>query len=86
MKLYHFLLAAALLTSPLLAEDTYLDTLVKLRVPKKESKRSTEGGLEHVPFRIWLPEGVKTIRTRLILSVERQQICLHARSTQTQFP
>ena len=44
------------------AEDTYLDTLVKLRVPKKESKRSTEGGLGHVPFRIWLPEGVKTIR------------------------
>ena len=44
------------------AEDTYLDTLVKLRVPKKENKRSTEGGLEHVPFRIWLPEGVKTIR------------------------
>ena len=44
------------------AENTYLDTLVKLRVPKKESKRSTEDGLEHVSFRIWLPVEVKMIR------------------------
>ncbi len=47
---------------PASAGDVYLDTLVKLRVPKKEGKRSTEGGLEHIPFRIWLPEGVQTIR------------------------
>ena len=49
-------------SSSLLAKDIYLDTLVKLRVPKKESKRSIEGGLGHVPFRIWLPEVVKSIR------------------------
>ena len=44
------------------AEEVYLDTLVKLRVPKKDSKRSREGGLEHAPFRLWLPADVKTIR------------------------
>ena len=67
------------------AEDTYLDTLVKLRVPKKESKRSTEGGLEHVPFRIWLPEGVKTIRgvtfnpfyTKAVSYLEARLFCKH---------
>ena len=42
--------------------DRYIETLVKLRVPKKESKRSTEGGLGHVPFRIWIPAYVKVIR------------------------
>ncbi|MEE2706340.1 MAG: hypothetical protein VX988_04775 [Planctomycetota bacterium] len=70
---------------PASAEDVYLDTLVKLRVPKKESKRSTEGGLEHVPFRIWLPEGVKTIRgvafdpfyTKSVTQKHWQAACRH---------
>lgn len=49
------ILASGLFSSvSVFGEDTYLDTLVKLRVPKKESKRSTEGGLEHVLFRICL--------------------------------
>ena len=43
-------------------EYRYIETLVKLRVPKKESKRSTEDGLGHVPFRIWIPADVKVIR------------------------
>ena len=61
-------LSAVLLTETMFgsvsatAQDVYLDTLVKLRVPKKNSKRSSEGGLEHVPFRIWIPAGVQTIR------------------------
>ena len=48
--------------STLQAADLYLETQVKLQTPKKDFKRSREGGLEHVPFRIWLPDGVKTIR------------------------
>ena len=43
-------------------EDVYLETLVKLQTPKKDGNRSKEGGLEHVPFRIWLPSDAKTIR------------------------
>lgn len=46
----------------LIAEDKYFETEIELKKPKKDSSRSREGGLEHVPFRIWLPEGVKTIR------------------------
>lgn len=42
--------------------DDYLETQVKLQTPKKDGKRSQEGGLEHAPFRMWLPEGVKTVR------------------------
>lgn len=42
--------------------DVYLQTAVKLQTPKKDGKRSQEGGLEHVPFRIWLPSDVKTVR------------------------
>lgn len=49
-------------SSSVVAEDAYFKTEVKLQLPKKDSSRSREGGLEHVPFRIWLPEGVKTIR------------------------
>lgn len=49
-------------TGPLRSDDLYLETLVKLETPKKNSKRAKEGGADHVPFRIWLPEGVKTIR------------------------
>ena len=38
------ILASLLFSSvSVFGKDTYLDTLVKLRVPKKESKRSTEG-------------------------------------------
>ena len=37
------------------AAEVYLDTLVKLSVPKKDGQRSREGGLEHAPFRLWLP-------------------------------
>lgn len=55
-----FLFTAAIQT--LRADDLYLETAVKLQTPKKDSKRSQEGGLEHVPFRIWLPEGVQTVR------------------------
>lgn len=44
------------------AEDVYRETLIKLETPKKDSKRSREGGQEHVAFRIWLPEDVKTVR------------------------
>lgn len=44
------------------AEDRSLETLVKLKQPKKNSKRSREGGLNHAPFRIWLPAKVNTIR------------------------
>ena len=51
-----------LLVHPVLAEDLYVETQVKLWVAKKDEKRSREGGLEHVPFRIWLPDGVETIR------------------------
>ncbi len=43
-------------------EEVYLETTVKLQTPKKDGDRSREGGLEHVPFRIWLPSDVKTIR------------------------
>ncbi len=43
-------------------EDVYLETAVKLQTPKKDGKRSQEGGLEHVPFRIWLPSDGKAIR------------------------
>jgi len=43
-------------------EDYYSETQVKLQTPKKDGKRSQEGGLEHAPFRIWLPEEVKTVR------------------------
>ena len=52
----------AVLVGTAVAEDVYLETQVKLRVPKKDSKRAREGGLEHAPFRLWLPAGVKTIR------------------------
>lgn len=44
------------------AEEVYHETLVKLPTPKKNGKRSQEGGLEHAPFRLWLPSDVKTIR------------------------
>jgi hypothetical protein len=38
------ILASLLFSSvTVFGKGTYLDTLVKLRVPKKESKRSTEG-------------------------------------------
>ncbi len=43
-------------------EDAYLETSVKLQTPKKAGKRSQEGGLEHAPFRLWLPGDVKMIR------------------------
>ena len=55
-------LLCAVLVGTAVAEDVYLETQVKLRVPKKDSKRAREGGLEHSPFRLWLPAGVKTIR------------------------
>ena len=48
--------------STAIAEEVYLEAQVKLREPKKDSKRAREGGLEHAPFRLWLPAGVKTIR------------------------
>ena len=59
-----FVILSALLIVTVMGqrEYRYIETLVKLRVPKKESKRSTEGGLGHVPFRIWIPAGVKVIR------------------------
>lgn len=56
------LLTNSLFAAPAQAEDAYFDTLVKLETPKQDGKRSTEGGLEHIPFRIWLPDGVATIR------------------------
>ena len=37
------------------ADDLYLETAVRLQTPKKDSRRAQEGGLEHVAFRIWLP-------------------------------
>lgn len=43
-------------------EDDYFETQVKLQTPKKDDKRSQEGGLEHAPFRLWLPSHVQTIR------------------------
>ncbi|MBI1249326.1 hypothetical protein GC197_15960 [bacterium] len=46
----------------LAAEDALFQTEVRLATPKKDSKRSREGGLGHVPFRIWLPGEVKTVR------------------------
>ncbi|MEM7231894.1 MAG: hypothetical protein AAF517_06960, partial [Planctomycetota bacterium] len=44
------------------AEEQYFETLVKLETPKKKSRRSSEGGADHVSFRCWIPAGVKTIR------------------------
>ena len=62
-----------------------METQVKLRVAKKDEKRSREGGLEHVPFRIWLPDGVKTIRgvtfnpfyTKAVTQEHWQAACRH---------
>ena len=51
-----------LLPKSSLAGDVYFETEVKLKSPKSDSKRSQEGGLEHVLFRLWLPDGVKSIR------------------------
>ncbi len=42
-------------------EGRYFETLVRLETPKKKEGR-TEGGLEHAPFRCWLPPDAKTIR------------------------
>ena len=62
MKIACALALGLLLAHPVLGKDLYFETQVKLRIAKKDEKRSKEGGLEHVPFRIWLPDGVKTIR------------------------
>ena len=48
------------------AQDQYLEARVKLATPKKPGKRSEEGGLEHAPFRLWLPADVKIIRGLVI--------------------
>ena len=74
----------SLITFPLQAEDVYMETSVKRGTPRKESKRSTEGGLEHVPFRIGFPQGVKTIQgvtftfyTKAVTQGHWQAACRH---------
>jgi hypothetical protein len=74
----------SLVTFPLQAEDVYMETSVKRSTPRKESKRSTEGGLEHVPFRIGFPQGVKTIQgvtftfyTKAVTKEHWQAACRH---------
>ena len=44
------------------ADDITLETSVELKKLKKDSPRATEGGLNTVPFAVWLPEGVTTVR------------------------
>jgi hypothetical protein len=85
MKIACALALGLLLAHPVLGKDLYLETQVKLRVAKKDEKRSKEGGLEHVPFRIWLPDGVKTIRgvtfnpfyTKAVTQEHWQAACRH---------
>lgn len=55
-------LLAGLLLCGVPAQDAYLETLVRLETPKKDAKRSREGGADHAPFRIWIPEGVSPVR------------------------
>lgn len=64
MRVHLTAILAIIFTLPCLsvADERTFDTQVKLSKPKKASKRSREGGLYHVPFRIWLPANVKTIR------------------------
>ena len=50
MKIAFNLALGLLLIHPVIGEDLYLETQVKLRIAKKDEKRSREGGLEHVPF------------------------------------
>jgi len=56
------LLLLLVLAQRLPAQDQLLETRVKLATPKRPGKRSMEGGLEHAPFRLWLPADVKTIQ------------------------
>ena len=70
----------SLVTFPLQAEDVYMETSVKRSTPRKESKRSTEGGL----FRIGFPQGVKTIQgvtftfyTKAVTQEHWQAVCRH---------
>ena len=70
----------SLVTFPLQAEDAYMETSVKRSTPRKESKRSTEGGL----FRIAFPQGVKTIQgvtftfyTKAVTQEHWQAACRH---------
>ena len=70
----------SLVTFPLQAEDVYMETSVKRSTPRKESKRSTEGGL----FRIGFPQGVKTIQgvtftfyTKAVTQEHWQTACRH---------
>ena len=74
----------SLITFPLQAEDVYMETSVKRGTPRKESKRSTGGGLKHVPFRIGFPQGVKTIQgvtftfyTKAVTQGHWQAACRH---------
>ncbi len=43
-------------------QGAYWDIAVRLQTPKKDSPRSREGGLEHAPFRLWLPPHRSSIR------------------------
>lgn len=43
------------------SEGQIFEALIKLEQPKKSADRS-EGGADHVPFSLWIPPDVKTIR------------------------
>ena len=66
MLLSHAIVCSALILFSTIttsrADDVVYETSIKLQKPKKNEPRAGEGGSEHVPFKVWLPEGVATIR------------------------
>lgn len=65
MKLLLSFLVSILVT-PLFSQDTYLQSQIELTTPKKDNKRSREGGLNHVPVRIWIPGDVAEINGLIV--------------------